>query len=181
MTTPHPVLLHICAAADWQAAQRLGELRPGSLRDVGFVHLSTPQQVHLPANRLYAGREDLLLLHIDPTRLEAPVRWEPGVATDPASGVFPGRFAPALRMLFPGRFAPALRMLFPGRFAPALRMLFPGRFAPALRMLFPGRFAPALRMLFPHLYGPLPVATVIAVTPYRPGPDGRFAPLQRST
>jgi uncharacterized protein (DUF952 family) len=31
--------------------------------------------------------------------------------------------------------------------------------------------------LFPHIYGPIPVAAVVAVRPYRPGPDGSFAPL----
>jgi uncharacterized protein (DUF952 family) len=118
MNASHPVLLHICAAGDWRDAQCVGELRPDSLRDAGFVHLSTPEQVHLPANRLYSGRDDLLLLHIDPDRLDAEVRWEPGVASDPAS------------------------------------------------------------MTFPHLYGALPVAAVVAVTEFRPGPDGRFAPVQ---
>jgi uncharacterized protein (DUF952 family) len=88
------VLVHLCPTDDWSAAQRDGELRPQSLADVGFVHLSTPQQVHLPANRLYRGREDLVLLHIDPTRLDSPVRWELGVATDPASMVFPHLYGP---------------------------------------------------------------------------------------
>ena len=32
-------------------------------------------------------------------------------------------------------------------------------------------------MLFPHLYGPIPVAAVVQVTDFRPGPDGTFAPL----
>jgi uncharacterized protein (DUF952 family) len=130
MSTSHPVLLHICAASDWEEAQRRGEHRPDSLHDAGYVHLSTPEQVHLPANRLYAQRGDLLLLHIDPERLQAPVRWEPGLATDPASDPIPGSCPP---------------------------------------------------MLFPHLYGPLHVAAVIAVSDYRPGPDGRFEPLQPST
>lgn len=31
--------------------------------------------------------------------------------------------------------------------------------------------------VFPHLYGPVPVAAVVAVTPYRPGADGRFGPF----
>lgn len=119
MVTHVTVLLHLCSPADWAQAQSRGEHRPDSLRNVGFVHLSTPSQVHLPANRLFGGRTDLLLLlHIDAARLKAPLRWEPGDATDPAS------------------------------------------------------------MVFPHLYGPLPVAAVIAVTEYRPGPDGRFLPVQ---
>jgi uncharacterized protein (DUF952 family) len=83
------VLLHLCPVDEWSSARVQGELRPESLVGVGFIHLSTPEQVHLPANRLYRGRYDLVLLHIDPNRLDAPVRWELGVATDPESMVFP--------------------------------------------------------------------------------------------
>ncbi|HJT91060.1 MAG TPA: DUF952 domain-containing protein [Mycobacterium sp.] len=120
--TPSPsALVHICSADEWRLAQIRGDHRPDSLDTNGFVHLSTPEQVHLPANRLYAGRADLVLLHIDPACLTAEVLWEPGVATDPDS------------------------------------------------------------MVFPHLYGPLPVAAVISVSPYRPDANGRFAPLQKGS
>lgn len=88
------VLLHLCSPADLAAAQACGEHRPDSLRDAGFVHLSTPEQVHLPANRLYAGRTNLLLLHIDAALLEAPVRWEPGDSTDPVAMLFPHLYGP---------------------------------------------------------------------------------------
>jgi uncharacterized protein (DUF952 family) len=94
MVTRMTLLLHICSPADWAEAQRRGEHRPDSLRDVGFVHLSTPEQVHLPANRLYAGRTDLLLLHLDAARLDAPVRWEPGDTSDPTSMLFPHLYGP---------------------------------------------------------------------------------------
>lgn len=83
------VLVHLCSNDEWRAAQAHGEHRPESLDASGFVHLSTRQQVHLPANRLYAGRTDLVLLHIDPARLTSPVRWEAGVASDPDAMVFP--------------------------------------------------------------------------------------------
>ncbi|BBY60215.1 DUF952 domain-containing protein [Mycolicibacterium sarraceniae] len=87
---PNPeFLLHLCGQRDWEAAQAVGRLCPESLTEVGFVHLSTREQVHLPANRLYADRTDVLLLHIDPQRLDAPVRWEPGASTDPESMRFP--------------------------------------------------------------------------------------------
>ena len=89
MSQSPAVLVHLCPIDDWSAAPVHGELRPASLASVGFVHLSTPEQVHLPANRLYRGREDLVLLHIDPTRLDSPIRWELGVATDPESMLFP--------------------------------------------------------------------------------------------
>ena len=88
------VLVHLCSVADWRAAQASGEHRPDSLETNGFVHLSTPEQVHLPANRLYSGRTDLVLLRIDAARLASPIRWEPGVATDPASMVFPHLYGP---------------------------------------------------------------------------------------
>jgi uncharacterized protein (DUF952 family) len=89
MNRPPAVLVHLCPVDDWTAAQVHGELEPESLTSVGFIHLSTPEQVHLPANRLYRGREDLVLLHVDPTRLDSPIRWELGVATDPESMLFP--------------------------------------------------------------------------------------------
>jgi uncharacterized protein (DUF952 family) len=119
---PNPeFLLHLCGQRDWEAAHSVGELCPASLAEVGFIHLSTSEQVHLPANRLYAGRTDLVLLHINPRVLDSPLRWEPGTPTDPES------------------------------------------------------------MRFPHLYGRLPVSAVINVTPYLPGPDGRFPPFESST
>ena len=89
MSHPPAVLLHLISSDEWSSAKTEGELRPESLSSVGFIHLSTPEQVHLPANRLYRGRDDLLLLHIDPARLDAPIRWESGVATDPEPMLFP--------------------------------------------------------------------------------------------
>lgn len=88
------VLVHLCSAQDWACTQTNGELRPASLSSQGFVHLSAPEQVHLPANRLYRGRTDLVLLQIDLARLVAPVRWEPGVPTDPQAMLFPHLYGP---------------------------------------------------------------------------------------
>ncbi|MFC9896362.1 DUF952 domain-containing protein [Nocardia sp. NPDC127579] len=110
-------LVHICDLNDWSNARQIGEYRPDSLDEAGFIHLSAPRQAHLPANRLYRGERNLVLLRIDPDLVAAEIKWEPGVPGDPES------------------------------------------------------------MLFPHLYGPLPVAAVVAVEEFRPGPDGSFAPL----
>ena len=87
-------LLYITTPAEWTAAQASGAVAPASLAEVGFVHLSTPEQVALPANRLYRGRTDLLLLVLDPARIGVEVRFEPGVATDPASMRFPHAYGP---------------------------------------------------------------------------------------
>lgn len=71
-------VLKIAHAEDWTAAQQSGEYRVPSLDDEGFIHLSRPHQVHIPANRLYSDTPGLLILWIDPSRLTAELREEPG-------------------------------------------------------------------------------------------------------
>lgn len=70
-------VLHICAAGEWAAVPEGGVYRPASLEEVGFVHCSDRGTVHLPANRLFAGRGDLVVLEIDVALLDVPLRWEP--------------------------------------------------------------------------------------------------------
>ncbi len=82
-------LVHLCEQQRWDEAQSAGELIPESLRDAGFIHLSTRRQVHLPANRLFAGRLDIVMLLLNHAVLTAPLRWEPGVPGDPESMLFP--------------------------------------------------------------------------------------------
>jgi uncharacterized protein (DUF952 family)/ribosomal protein S18 acetylase RimI-like enzyme len=91
---PHETLVHLIEPAQWRAALADGAVRPPSLASVGFVHLSTAEQVHLPAQALYPGRRDLVLLVVDPTRLTDPVRFEPGLPHDPASMRFPHLYGP---------------------------------------------------------------------------------------
>jgi uncharacterized protein (DUF952 family)/GNAT superfamily N-acetyltransferase len=88
------VLVHLTDPAAWRAALDAGALRPPSLAGEGFVHLSTPEQVHLPAGRLFPGRRDLVLLVVDPARLPDPVRWAPGVPGDPPGARFPHLHGP---------------------------------------------------------------------------------------
>lgn len=88
------VLVHLIEPTAWRAALSEGAVRPSSLEAVGFVHLSTPEQVHLPAERLYPGRRDLVLLVVDPRRLTDPVRFEAGVPADPGGMLFPHLYGP---------------------------------------------------------------------------------------
>ncbi|MFC4126768.1 DUF952 domain-containing protein [Nocardia rhizosphaerae] len=94
MTSDTHTLVHLCSSEEWAQARRAGERRPPSLAESGFVHLSTPAQAHLPANRLFAGRTDLLVLWLDPARFTGEVKWEPGVPGDPAAMLFPHLYAP---------------------------------------------------------------------------------------
>lgn len=81
------LLVHLCDEGQWTQARAAGELRPPSAE--GFIHLSTQGQVHLPADRIFAGRTDIVLLYVDPGRFFAPLRWEPGVPGDPEGMLFP--------------------------------------------------------------------------------------------
>lgn len=94
MTDRTDALVHICTVEQWRQAERAGERVPETYAADGFVHLSTTAQVHLPANRLFAGRTDLVLLHLDPARFGAEVRWEPGVPGDPDAMLFPHLYGP---------------------------------------------------------------------------------------
>jgi uncharacterized protein (DUF952 family)/GNAT superfamily N-acetyltransferase len=121
------VLLHLTTPAEWRAALAAGALVPPSLAEAGFVHLSTPDQVHLPAGRLFPGRRDVVLLVVDPARLTAPVRAEPGVPGDPASMRFPHLYGPlpasAVVAVVPWRADAPLELPAPGDAAGRARAL----------------------------------------------------------
>ena len=85
------MILHIAGRDDYQEGR---PYRPASLDTEGFVHCSDYGTVHLPANRLFAGRTDLVLLVIDPARLDAPLRWEPGTPPSPDGVWFPHVYGP---------------------------------------------------------------------------------------
>ena len=105
------MILHFCPRADWLAARAAGEYTADTLATEGFIHCSTAEQVHRPATRLHRGRNDLVLLEIDESRLAEPPRYE----ADPAGE------------------------------------------------------------RFPHVYGPIPLAAVVAVHAFPAEPDGTFA------
>jgi uncharacterized protein (DUF952 family) len=77
MTAPGSrYILHIASAADWAHARATWSYAADSLATEGFIHCSTPAQVLGPANALFRGRVDLLLLVLDPTRIRAEIRYE---------------------------------------------------------------------------------------------------------
>jgi uncharacterized protein (DUF952 family) len=69
-------IVHICPRSEWEAARRAGVYRAASLETEGFIHCSRPEQVAAVIERYYRGEPDLVLLWIDPERLEVEVRWE---------------------------------------------------------------------------------------------------------
>ncbi|MGC7093081.1 DUF952 domain-containing protein [Amycolatopsis lurida] len=89
------MVLHICSKQDWLSSG--DAYRAPSLDDAGFIHCSDPGTAHLPADALYAGRTDLVLLEIDPARLGVPLRWEEGDPPHPAGVRFPHVYGPIPR------------------------------------------------------------------------------------
>lgn len=77
-----PTLYHLTEAQTWTAALAAGEYRQStrgvSLERQGFIHCSLAHQVRPVAEVVYADADDLVLLAIDPGKLAAEVRFEPG-------------------------------------------------------------------------------------------------------
>jgi uncharacterized protein (DUF952 family) len=69
-------ILHITTARAWADAKGAGVYAADSLATEGFIHCSKPEQVVWVANLRFRGRTDLVLLHIDPSRLDAKVVYE---------------------------------------------------------------------------------------------------------
>ncbi len=72
-----PIILHITDRASWERARAAGSYRGDTLDAAGFIHCATPAQLGGVARRFFAGRRGLVLLRIDPGRLDAPLRYEP--------------------------------------------------------------------------------------------------------
>jgi uncharacterized protein (DUF952 family) len=70
------LLTHLLPRSHWEAALEQGEYRPASLAQEGFIHCSCPEQVQQVGRRYYREAPDLLLLWVDPQRVEAEIRWE---------------------------------------------------------------------------------------------------------
>jgi uncharacterized protein (DUF952 family) len=70
-------LVHLCLRKDWEHAVQAGVYRAASFDELGFIHLSRPEQIQGVAKRYYAGIQGLVLLWINPHKLSAEIRWEP--------------------------------------------------------------------------------------------------------
>lgn len=75
-------ILHIATLKDWEDAQNTGEYIVESLEKQGFIHCSKPEQVIDVANFLFKGREDLILLSINPDKVKSEIRFEASIGTE---------------------------------------------------------------------------------------------------
>jgi uncharacterized protein (DUF952 family) len=86
-----PIIYKILPAPLWDEAQRTGIFRGSEvdLRD-GYIHFSTRKQAAETAARHFAGRRDLMLLHVDANALGDALKWEPARG----GALFPHLYAP---------------------------------------------------------------------------------------
>ena len=85
------MIYHITTNTAWQAALLKGYYETTSLFAEGFIHNSSLQQVAGVLDRYYKNATDLILLHIDESKLTFPLKYE---------------LAPSINELFPHIFGP---------------------------------------------------------------------------
>ena len=95
MTEP---ILHLASNDAWLAAIEDGLYLADSLSMEGFIHCSKPSQIVGVANTFYHGQRGLVLLVIDPLKLQAEMKWEPPAEPEPtharAGELFPHIYGP---------------------------------------------------------------------------------------
>lgn len=88
---------HLIDRDEWEREQSGEGYAPASVAKEGFIHCSYPYQLLRTANHHFAGRDNLVLLRIDPSRVRAEVRHDPvNVVVDGAPAVwdFPHIYGP---------------------------------------------------------------------------------------
>jgi uncharacterized protein (DUF952 family) len=95
---PASFILHIASNDAWLAADKSGTYRTDSLASEGFIHCSTRSQIVGVANTFYCGQQGLVLLVIDPSKLEPALKWEPPAVPGPTHAregeLFPHVYGP---------------------------------------------------------------------------------------
>lgn len=85
------MILHITTRPEWDEALVEGVHRTDTLATEGFIHASTHEQVLGVANARFRGQPYLVLLVIDPERVEPELRWE---ESEPGLPPFPHVYGP---------------------------------------------------------------------------------------
>ena len=72
------IIYHLVPESHWESAQFEQEYRADSLATEGFIHCSKDHaQALAVANRLYGGRQDMLMLEVETECLASPLKHEP--------------------------------------------------------------------------------------------------------
>ena len=76
------LIFHITTLSAWQKALEKGFYEADSLAAEGFIHCSHAEQVDGVLLRYYAGKRDLVKLHVDTDKLTSQLiyEWSPSLA-----------------------------------------------------------------------------------------------------
>ena len=69
-------IYHIAGKNDWLEAKHKGFYSCESLKNEGFIHCSTQQQIIPVANRFYKGAKNLVLLQLDEEKVNQKIKYE---------------------------------------------------------------------------------------------------------
>jgi uncharacterized protein (DUF952 family) len=84
------MIYHIATLEDWVLHHNNATYQPQGYLKEGFIHCSTKEQVSGVLERYYAGVNNLILLHIDETKLAAELKYEEATNKE----LFPHVFGP---------------------------------------------------------------------------------------
>lgn len=70
------MIYHITTKNEWQKAVEQGFYEAASLHTEGFIHTSKEDQVAGVLERYYKNQTGLIKLHIDESKLTAPLKYE---------------------------------------------------------------------------------------------------------
>ena len=91
-------ITHLASNQAWLVAAKEGLYYADSLSTEGFIHCSKPSQIVDVANTFYHGQRGLILLVIDPLKLESELKWEPPAEPEPTHAregeLFPHIYGP---------------------------------------------------------------------------------------
>lgn len=84
-----PTIVHFAAPADWAEAERVGTYAPSCLREEGFVHAATEEQIPGVIARHLRGRGPRIRLTLDCQALGGLIQWE---WSNASGGLYPHVF-----------------------------------------------------------------------------------------
>jgi uncharacterized protein (DUF952 family) len=70
------MIFHITPQSSWKRAQQEGVYYSETFETEGFMHCSTPRQIDRVASVFFKGQQDLVILCIDPSKVQAEIRYE---------------------------------------------------------------------------------------------------------
>lgn len=70
------MIYHVVNKSSWEQALQQGFYEAPSLASEGFIHLSKKEQVDGVLQRYYQHQKDLLLLHVEESKLLAELKYE---------------------------------------------------------------------------------------------------------